>query len=193
MYGRPTTNVHIRGIHLQSSGGSGLAFGSEMSGGISEVLVEKLYLHESFVGIELKTAKGRGGYIEDILISDVQMENIRIGMKGTGQCDSHPDDKYDPSALPVVSRITFKDIVGINITIAGSFTGIPESPFTPLCLSNISLSVTSDPSASWICSDVSGSSVNVSPEPCLDLQNSFSSSSSSCFFELDSISLVASL
>ncbi|MBA0830937.1 hypothetical protein Goarm_015431, partial [Gossypium armourianum] len=39
-YGRPTTNVHIRSVHLQSSTGSSLAFGSEMSGGISNVQVE---------------------------------------------------------------------------------------------------------------------------------------------------------
>ncbi|CAI9105380.1 OLC1v1004290C2 [Oldenlandia corymbosa var. corymbosa] len=184
-YGKPTRNVHVRRLNLQSSEGAGLAFGSEMSGGISDVLVEHLYVHDSLAGIELKTAKGRGGYLKDILISDVEMDSVQIGINVTGQCDSHPDDKYDPSALPVVGGIAFKDIVGTNVTIAGSFTGIPESPFAPFCLSNISFSVTSDPSTSWICSDISGSSVDVSPEPCSDLQKS-SPSPTSCFFQLNS-------
>ncbi|KAL3517406.1 hypothetical protein ACH5RR_019995 [Cinchona calisaya] len=191
-YGKPTTNVHIRGIHLQSAAGSGVAFGSEMSGGISDILAEHLDLRDSFVGIELKTSTGRGGYIKDILISDVEMENVQIGLKATGQCDSHPDDKFDPYAFPVISGITFEDIVGTNITMAGSFTGINESPFTSLCLSNISFSVTSDPSTPWICSNVSGFSENVSPEPCPDLQNPFSSSST-CYSHLRSNSGVAIL
>ncbi|KAL2535268.1 Pectin lyase-like superfamily protein [Forsythia ovata] len=173
-YGKPTTNVHIRGLRLQSYSGSGMAFGSEMSGGISSILVENLHVLDSPIGIELKTARGRGGYIKGINISDVFMENVQQGIKATGQWESHPDDKFDPSALPVVSEITFTDITGINITTAGYFSGIKESPFTSICLSNVSLSVTSDPSTSWVCSDVSGSSKNVSPKPCPELQSSVS-------------------
>lgn len=168
-YGKPTTNVHIRGCHLQSSSGSGIAFGSEMSGGISEVLVEHLHLHDSLIGIDIKTAIGRGGYIQDIQISDVFMASVQIGIRASGQFDSHPDDKFDPSAFPVVDRITFKDVVGTNITIAGDLTGINGHPFTSIFLSNISFSVTSDPSLSWECSNVCGSSYNVSPKPCPDL------------------------
>lgn len=190
-YDRPTADVHIRGVHLQSTAGSGVAFGSEMSGGISNILVERLHLHDSFIGVALETSQGRGGYIEDILISDVIMDNVQTGIRATGQFDTHPDDKYDPSAFPVVKSITFKDIVGTNISIAGSFSGIYESPFTKICLSNISISLSSDPSESWICSNVSGFSENVLPEPCPDLQNSFSNTSSTCFSPSHSNSEVA--
>lgn len=178
-YGKPTTNVHITSVRLQSSSGSGLAFGSEMSGGISDILVEHLYLHDSFTGIKLKTTRGRGGYMKDILISNVEMDNIYLAIGATGQCDSHPDDKFDPNALPVVDGITFKNMVGANITFSGNFSGIYESPFTSICLYNISLSITSEPSTSWVCSNVSGFSDTVFPEPCIDLQSSFSYSSSS--------------
>ncbi|KAF8394611.1 hypothetical protein HHK36_020825 [Tetracentron sinense] len=180
-YGRPTTNVHIRRIHLQASSGSGLAFGSEMSGGISNILVEHLHLHNSLTGINLMTTRGRGGYMKDILISDVEMENVHQAIGATGQCGSHPDENFDPNALPLVDRITLKNVVGINITIAGNFAGIQEFPFTSICLSNISLSVTSDPTTSWVCSNVLGFSEYVFPEPCPDLQSSYSNSSSVCF------------
>lgn len=180
-YGKATSLVHVRRARLQSSSGSGIAFGSEMSGGISSILVEHLQVHDSATGIELKTAKGRGGYIKDIFVSHVYMENVQNGIKATGQCTSHPDDGFDPHALPVVSNITFRDIVGVNITTAGIFSGIDESPFTSLCLSNVSFSVTSDPSSSWICTNVVGSSIDVSPEPCPELQNSSSTPSSDCF------------
>lgn len=58
-YGLPTTNFHISGVLLRSSSGSGLALGSEMSGGITNILVEQLHLRDSFIGVELKTKKGR--------------------------------------------------------------------------------------------------------------------------------------
>ncbi|KAK9281978.1 hypothetical protein L1049_004888 [Liquidambar formosana] len=180
-YGKPTTNVHINGVHLQSSSGSGLAFGSEMSGGISNVLVEHLHLHDSFTGITLKTTRGRGGYIKDIMVSDVEMENVYLAIGATGQCGIHPDDKFDPNALPVVNGITFRNMVGENITIAGNFDGILESPFTSICLTNISLSISAEPSTSWVCSNVSGFSDDVSPEPCPNLEIPFLNSSSSCF------------
>ncbi|PSR94736.1 Polygalacturonase [Actinidia chinensis var. chinensis] len=182
-YSRPTTNVHIRDVHLQSSSGSGLAFGSEMSGGISNILAERLHLHDSFTGVKVKTSRGRGGYVKDILISDVEMENVHLAIEATGQCESHPDDKFDPCAFPIVKSITFKDIVGTNITTAGKFSGIYESRFTAICLVNVSLSISFDPSTSWVCSNVSGFSEAVSPKPCPDLQSSlFPNSSSACFF-----------
>ncbi|KAM3326412.1 putative polygalacturonase [Capsicum chacoense] len=174
-YGKPTSNVHIRRVRLQSGAGAGVAFGSEMSGGISDVLVEHNSLHDSLLGIELKTARGRGGYVKDILITNVDMDNVQVGIKATGYSDSHPDEKYDPSLLPTVSGITFKDIVGTNISIAGNFTGLSESPFTSICLSNISFSISSDHSTPWLCSYISGSSENVFPVPCPELQGSFSS------------------
>lgn len=191
-YGRPTTIVHIREVHLQSYAGACLAFGSEMSGGISDILAEHLHLQESFTGITLETARGRGGYMKEILISDVTMKQIQNGIVATGEFNTHPDDKYDPKSLPIVKEITFKDIVGTNITLSGSFTGIHESPFTSICLSNISLALkSSDPfSESWICSHISGFSHNVSPEPCPQLQNPIYNSSS-CFFLLHSTNEVA--
>lgn len=190
-YSKPTTKVNVRKMRLQSYSGSGLAFGSEMSGGISDVLAEHLHIRGSVNGIELKTAKGRGAYIKDIFISDVHVENVQRGIKASGQFMNHPDDEYDPNALPIVSGITFRDIVGVNVTTAGVFSGIDESPFTSICLSNISLPASCDPAAAWICTNVEGSSVNVSPEPCPELQVS-SSSSSDCFVFLNPYGQVAS-
>ncbi|XP_034686575.1 probable polygalacturonase [Vitis riparia] len=185
-YGRPTTNVHIRRVNLQSSSGSSLAFGSEMSGGISNVCVEQVHLYNSFSGIEFRTTKGRGGYIQEIIISDVAMENIHTAFSATGQIGSHPDDHFDPNALPVLDHITLQNVIGTNITIAGSFTGIQESPFTSICLSNISLSTTPPASISWVCSNVSGFSQWVFPEPCPSLESSLLNSSSTCLSRLNS-------
>ncbi|OIV91685.1 hypothetical protein TanjilG_26538 [Lupinus angustifolius] len=185
-YGRPTENVHIRNVHLEAFSGSTLAFGSDMSGGISNVLVEHAHLFNSNSGIEFRTIKGRGGYMKDIVMSDIEIENVHTAIAATGHCGSHPDDKFDPNALPLLDHITLKDVTGTNITIAGSFVGIEESPFTNICLSNITLSTNSVSTITWKCSNVSGFSDSVFPKPCPDLENP-SNSSSSCFSYLLSI------
>lgn len=178
-YGRPTTYVHIKHVNLQASTGSALAFGSQMSGGISHILVKHLVINNSFSGIEFRTTVGRGGYIENIDISNVAMENVHTAFNATGQWTSHPDDHYDPTVLPILDQIAISNVIGVKITIPGSFTGIEgNSPFE-FSLSDISLSLNSAESATWVCSNVSGSSENVHPEPCPELESKSSLSSSS--------------
>uniref|UniRef100_K7MZJ4 Pectate lyase superfamily protein domain-containing protein n=1 Tax=Glycine max TaxID=3847 RepID=K7MZJ4_SOYBN len=164
--------------------GAGLAFGSEMSGGISVIIAEKLHILNSPIGIELKTTRGRGGYMRGIFISDAELENISLGISMTGYSGFHPDDKYDTSSLPVVGDITFKNVIGANISVAGNFSGIVESPFSTICLSNVTFSLSSEPSPSWFCSNVIGFSEHVIPEPCPDIQSSYSKFPFSCFSSL---------
>lgn len=147
-----------------------------MSGGISDIQAEHLHIQDSKNGIIFKTTAGRGGYMKDIVISDVQMENIDVAFKFTGSCGGHPDKKYDPTALPVITRVTFKNVVGANVSTAGVLSGIENDPFSAICLSNITLSVSSDPS--WACTNVSGFSDRVTPQPCTELQ---SDSSLNCY------------
>ncbi|KAL2341728.1 hypothetical protein Fmac_009668 [Flemingia macrophylla] len=187
-YGRPTENVHIRRVHLHAFSGSAIAFGSDMSGGISNVLVEHAHLYNSNSGIEFRTTKGRGGYMKEIVISEIQMENVHTAIAATGNCGSHPDDKFDPTALPHLDHITLKDVTGTNITIAGNLAGIEESPFINICLSNITLSTNSVSPITWNCSHVSGFSDSVLPEPCPELGNPSYNSSSACFYLLRIIS-----
>ncbi|GAU33851.1 hypothetical protein TSUD_393590 [Trifolium subterraneum] len=180
-YGRPVEKVHIRRVQLHAFSGSAISFGTEMSGGISNVLIEHVHVWNSNSGIEFRTNIGRGGYIKEIAISNIEMENVYTAISAKGNSGFHPDDKFDPKALPLLNHITLKDIIGTNITVAGSFSGIEESPFTNICLSNITLSINSASSVTWECSNVSGFSDSVFPKPCQELSNP-SNSSSSCFY-----------
>jgi polygalacturonase len=188
-FGRPTSDVHISRVDLQSSSGAALAFGSEMSGGISDIHVDHVHIHDSYKGISFKTSPGRGGYIEEVVISDVQMENVHVSIEFMGNCSTHPDDHFDPSELPVIERITLKNMVATNISIAGVLSGIDSDPFTAICLSNLNFTMAdSANSSSWSCSNVSGYSETVFPEPCTELRNL---SSSPICFSLSSYSAIA--
>ncbi|KAJ6769413.1 PECTIN LYASE-LIKE SUPERFAMILY PROTEIN [Salix koriyanagi] len=104
------------------------------------------------------------------------MKNINMAFCAIGDCGSHPDDSFDPKALPDLDQITLQSVIGSNITMTGSFTGLAESPFASLCLFNVSLTL-----SSWTCSNVVGFSESVSPEPCPELE-----SSSVCYSLLNS-------
>uniref|UniRef100_A0A0A9GUY2 Polygalacturonase n=1 Tax=Arundo donax TaxID=35708 RepID=A0A0A9GUY2_ARUDO len=161
-----------------------------MSGGISGIHANHLHIHDSYKGISFKTSPGRGGYIEEVVISDVQMDDIHVGVEFTGNWSTHPDDHFDPSELPVIDQITLKNMVGTNISVAGLLSGIHGDPFTAICLSNVNFSMAdSAPSSSWSCSNVSGYSETVFPEPCTELRGP--SSSSSICFSLSSYSALA--
>jgi hypothetical protein len=140
-----------------------------MSGGISEVRAEGLRIVNSLHGIRIKTAPGRGGYVKNVYIADVSMENVSMAIRITGNYGEHPDDKYDRNALPMISNITIKDVVGINIGVAGILEGIEGDNFSSICLSNVSLSVQS--LHPWNCSLIEGYSNSVIPESCEQLKS----------------------
>nr|QDK56800.1 polygalacturonase [Mangifera indica] len=89
-----------------------IAFGNEMYCGISNVLVEKVHLYNSLNGVEFRTTKGRGSYIREIIISDVDLQNIHMAFGASS--GTHPDDNFDPNCFPVLDQITLQDIVGRN-------------------------------------------------------------------------------
>ena len=86
----------------------------------------------------------------------------------TGNYGEHPDNGYDPKALPVIQNINYRDMTAENVTIAGHLEGINGDPFTGICVSNVTIGMSSVKSKKgpWNCTDVSGVSSKVSPQPC---------------------------
>lgn len=171
-YGHPSSGITIRRV-TGSSPFAGIAVGSETSGGVENVLAEHINLYNVGVGIHVKTNIGRGGFIRNITVSDVYMENARKGIKIAGDVGDHPDDKFNPNALPVVNGITIKDVWGTKVQQSGLIQGLKNSPFTGICLSNINLHGVAGPTSPPLkCSDVSGSAYQVKPWPCSELSGS---------------------
>lgn len=178
-YGRPSYDITIRRV-TGSSPFAGIAVGSETSGGVENVLAEHINLFNMGVGIHIKTNNGRGGLIKNITVSHVYVENARQGIKIAGDVGGHPDDKYNPNALPVVKGITIKNVWGVKVLQAGLIKGLKNSPFTEICLSDINLhGVTGPRSPTWKCSDVFGAAHQVSPWPCSQLSSQQSGSCAS--------------
>ena len=75
--GRPTEYVVIRN-NIARRGGGVVSFGSETSGGIRKVVAYNNRGIGTTEGIRFKSAKTRGGFVEDILIRDIKMENVPL-------------------------------------------------------------------------------------------------------------------
>jgi len=101
------------------------------------------------------------------------MENVQKGIQVSGSAGDHPDDKFDPNALPVVKDVKIKNVLGVKVKVPGSIKGLKDSPFSGICLSNVNLYGATAPSSVWTCSDVSGGAVQVSPLPCAELTSTF--------------------
>ncbi|CAK9144218.1 unnamed protein product [Ilex paraguariensis] len=172
---RPSANIIIRRVSGTTPTCSGVGIGSEMSGGISNVLVEDLYVRDSAAGVRIKTDKGRGGYIANITIINITMERVKVPIRFSRGANDHPDEGWDPKAIPKVKGVYISNVVSVNSTKAPVLLGIDDSPFEGICMRNVSILGLS-PTVRWNCEYVSGSTDAVFPVPCPQLQNNGSSS-----------------
>jgi len=74
---RPTEYVFIRDNMIRRGGGI-VSFGSETSGGIRHVVALNNRGLGTKEGVRFKSARTRGGYVEDVLIRGLKMENVPL-------------------------------------------------------------------------------------------------------------------
>lgn len=73
--GKPTQNIIVRNNTVYHGHG-GFVIGSEMSGGVKNLYVNNCSFLGTDIGLRFKTKRDRGGVVENIFISDIQMNNI---------------------------------------------------------------------------------------------------------------------
>lgn len=170
---RPSSNIVIRRVSGTTPTCSGVGIGSEMSGGISNIRIENLHIRNSAAGIRIKTDKGRGGYIVNITITNISMDKVKVPLRFSRGADDHPDDGWDPKALPKIKDIYITNVVSFNSRKAPMLLGIEGAPFEGICMKNVSL-LGLPPTVQWNCEHISGFVNGVSPSPCALLQRNLS-------------------
>ena len=120
-------------------GHGGVVIGSEMSGGVENLLVDGCRFIGTDVGLRFKSARGRGGLVKDIVCRNIYMKDIvtygvifnlyyegvaATEMKNGGQPDIRPVDETTPE---------FRNFSFSGITCAGAkqaifINGLPEMP-----------------------------------------------------------------
>lgn len=130
----PSQNIVIRNCKLK--GLHGVVLGSEMSAGIQNVYVENCqttgYLKR---GIYLKTNADRGGFIKNIFITNIQLDEVEDCIYITS--NYHGEGKGFPSAI---NDISFSNISCTKASQNGVvIQGYPELKIKNIYLNNITI------------------------------------------------------
>lgn len=143
----PTKNVWIHDCKVFNAHG-GFVVGSEMSRGISDVLVEDCTFSGTDVGVRFKSALGRGGVVENILIRNIQMSQIKeeAFIFTMGYVLSNIEDnkensqtKIDPEDLPEFKDITMENILCSSAKIGIKIVGLPQLPIHDLSFKHVTI------------------------------------------------------
>ncbi len=100
---RPSRNIRI--FNCQFERGHGISIGSEMSGGVSGVLIEHCVAGPLLHGLQIKATPERGGYVEDVIVRDCDLRQITIYTELPYNNDGVP-----AAVPPVFRRFRFENI-----------------------------------------------------------------------------------
>lgn len=138
-WGTPTENVTITNCTMMDGHG-GVVIGSETSGDIKKVTISNCVFDGTDRGIRLKSARGRGGTVEEIRVNNIVMKNIKdeaIVMN----LFYDPDTKPEPvtERTPIFRNIHISNLTGSKVKRAGYIHGIEEMPIQNISFSNINM------------------------------------------------------
>ncbi|HTV61028.1 MAG TPA: glycoside hydrolase family 28 protein [Verrucomicrobiae bacterium] len=144
--GVPDEDVLIDGCTVYHAHG-GFVIGSEMSGGMRNIYVNNCTFIGTDNGLRFKSARGRGGIVEHIYISNVRMVNILNNAIGFEMFYQNGGPSAQAAAnLPPVNEGTpqFRDIHIDNVICRGAqramvLEGLPEMPLRNVELKDVSI------------------------------------------------------
>jgi polygalacturonase len=122
--------------------GHGISIGSETSGGVSNFTVIHCTFDGTTSGIRIKSERGKGGRVENILYRDLVMKNVRRPIDIACYYPKIPKiDATQPitSRTPAYRDIRVEKLTGDGTESAGFIVGLPESPIRGVTLSKVHL------------------------------------------------------
>jgi len=135
-------------------GHGGIVIGSEMSGGVRNVVISNCVFVGTDRGIRLKSRRGRGGVVENISVTNIIMDGVLCPFTmnlyyncGGAQGDKTVADKNPlpvDSDTPVFRHIQISHVTAVDVKIAAGFLyGLAEMPLEDISFSDISVSLSS--------------------------------------------------
>jgi polygalacturonase len=139
--GKPTEDVVIRDCKLKGRYFASIGIGSETSGGVRNVQIERCSLHSRTFGIYIKTRIGRAGVTENIHGEDLDILAggfLRLNLTKGGNTNTYDDPVEGLLGYPSARELSFDNI---RLHDAGEIVRAvniaPEKPVQGLHLTNI--------------------------------------------------------
>ena len=185
--GVPAENLIVKNC-IVYHGHGGVTVGSEMSGGVRNMHVSNCTFIGTDVGLRFKSNRGRGGVVENIYISDIEMMNIptqaiSFNLYYSGRSASEDleagEDGEIPKLLPVTEETPqFKDISIRNVNCKGALLGIQLQGLPEMLLENVVLeNIRMEAENGMTCGDANNVKIKnltliTKKAPAIDLYNS---------------------
>lgn len=99
----PTQRVRIVDCNFKK--GHGISIGSEMSGGVKDVLIMDCHAGDLINGLQIKATPQRGGYVENIRVVDSSIQKIRLFTRL-----SYNNDGEGAPELPIYKNMLFRNL-----------------------------------------------------------------------------------
>ena len=166
-HGVPSRNVTVRDCVI-STPCAAIAIGSEMSGGVTNVRVSNCTLWDSTAGVHVKSGRGRGGYVTDVVLEDLTMDRVHCGFMYDTDSDKRPEDApghtANMSALPDIRGIAARRAVGRNCAQVARLQGLDaRRPMSGITFDDVRFNA----DALWpSCDNVTGTYRDTTPRPC---------------------------
>ena len=149
-YKTPANHHTIRNCLMQFGHGA-VTLGSEMAGGVKNLMVDRCVFYATDRGLRIKTRRGRGklAVIDGVTFENILMDHVMTPIvinMWYNCCDPDRYSEYNTTRekLPVDDRtpylgeFCFKDMVCKNCHVAAVYCdGLPEQPIKKIHLSNI--------------------------------------------------------
>ncbi|HEY1793837.1 MAG TPA: glycoside hydrolase family 28 protein [Opitutaceae bacterium] len=126
--------------------GHGCSIGSDTLAGVRNMTVRRCTFDGTSAGVRLKSRRGRGGMVENVTYSDLQMRNVGQAIVissfyyGLPRPGEHVDAEAAGPETPAWRNITIKNIVAKSGTRdAGLIIGLPEMPARGILLENVTI------------------------------------------------------
>ena len=143
--GKPTENVVVRNCSA-NEGHGGLVIGSEMSGDIRNVYMHDCDFERTDRAIRIKSKRGRGGVVENIIAENIHARDIRreaIVIDMNYGSDKHA---LTNTKAPLFRNIQIRNFTADGAASAVQIAGLDDSPVKALFLKT---STSSQKRESW--------------------------------------------
>lgn len=183
----PNENLIVKNC-IVYHGHGGVTVGSEMSSGVRNLHVSNCTFIGTDVGLRFKSNRGRGGVVENIYISNIEMMNIptqaiSFNLYYSGRSVSEDLEAGENGEAPKLLSVTeetpqFKNIFIRDVNCRGAMTGIFLQGLPEMKLENIELTnIQMESDYGLVCIDadrvkIKNLKLKTKHYPAIDLQNS---------------------
>src|SRR5256884_237434 len=136
----PTEDVLVTDCTFKH--GHGASVGSNIGGGIRNIIVQNSTFEGTDNGIRIKSARDRGGLVENVVYRNLTMKNVGVAITiNLFYFDKAAQQERKPQPVtpttPIIRVVRISNITVEGAKTAGDIVGLPEMPINDVLLDHV--------------------------------------------------------